>query len=167
MDDHTPRVIEFQFKDQLICRVDSTDTDLFQGRKWHILPVHRHRYLRSRLKGTVFLLHRVIMERVLQRSLVTGEVVDHIDGDSLNNCRSNLRLATHQQNTRNRCRHKNNKSGFKGVYKDSRSGRRGWRAQITLDGKIIRLGTFKTPELAHQAYCEAAVRLHGEFARLS
>ena len=88
-------------------------------------------------------------------------VVDHINGNGLDNRKANLRIASATENGRNRRRHSNNTSGFKGVKKDK--GR--WVANIGGSKNRIRLGSFETPEEAHAAYCEAANRLHGEFAR--
>jgi hypothetical protein len=92
-----------------------------------------------------------------------GQLVDHVDGDGLNNRRSNLRIATRAENNRNAAVRKDNTSGFKGVHWHKGDGR--WQAQIRVAGKRIRLGAFDTPEAAHAAYCEAAARYHGAFAR--
>lgn len=88
---------------------------------------------------------------------------DHIDGDTLNNTRDNLRIASVAENVRNRRRQRNNTSGFKGVSWCGESNN--WRACIAVNGKNKHLGLFLTRELAHAAYCKAAVELHGEFAR--
>lgn len=87
--------------------------------------------------------------------------VDHIDGNGLNNTRANLRVSSREENQRNRPRNKNNKSGFKGVYACKRSGK--WIAKIMVDLKPVHLGRFDTPELAHDAYKAAAIKLHGNF----
>lgn len=88
--------------------------------------------------------------------------IDHINGDRSDNRLSNLRLATDLENAHNSAKHLTNASGYKGV-----SAKRGkWTARIRSDGKIFRLGVFDTPELAHEAYCKAAMKHHGEFARI-
>lgn len=89
-------------------------------------------------------------------------LVDHINIISYDNRRSNLRLATFSENIRNRLLSSSNSSGFKGVYWHTQSKR--WRAQITVDGNRIYLGSFLTPEEAHEAYCAAALKYHKEFA---
>jgi len=91
-------------------------------------------------------------------------LIDHCDGDPLNNRLANLREASDSQNQGNRRLNKNSTSGFKGVYFDKSSGR--WAANILKDRQKFWLGCHDTPEQAHAAYCEAAQRIHGEFARL-
>ena len=89
--------------------------------------------------------------------------IDHVNSDGFDNRWSNLREATRAQNTRNTRAHHNNRSGMKGVYFEKRIGR--WYARIMVDRKQHNLGSYDTAELAHRAYCEAAERLHGAFAR--
>ena len=103
------------------------------------------------------LLHRFILDAPY------GLEVDHINGDSLDNTRKNLRLCTHKQNIRNqRVQTRVGKaSRFKGVWM-SKSKR--WRAEICVDGKRLYLGTFDNEEDAARAYDEKAKRHFGEFA---
>ena len=89
--------------------------------------------------------------------------IDHINGDPNDNRMSNLRLADELQNCWNSRKKKSNKSGLKGVSWDRPKAR--WRADICIKRKRIALGRFDTAEQAHAAYCEAAERLFGEFAR--
>lgn len=120
----------------------------------------RHSFAKPR---SHLLLHRVILERVIGRKLTSDEGADHIDGNPLNNCRDNLRLATISENNANARRRSDNQSGYKGVRWDEKTGT--WRARIGLNGKRFSLGYFDTPEEAHAAYCTAARELFGEFAR--
>ena len=89
--------------------------------------------------------------------------IDHADGDLNNNRFSNLREATHSQNLANSRLRRDNKVGLKGVCQERTTGR--WMANINKDGRRHYLGLFDSPEEAHAAYCDAAARLHGEFAR--
>lgn len=91
-------------------------------------------------------------------------LIDHIDGNPHNNKAENLRLATSGQNQCNQKRRSDNTSGFKGVTWDKSRGK--WVSQIHVKGKHIFLGRHKTKEEAYAAYCEAARKLHKEFARL-
>lgn len=90
--------------------------------------------------------------------------VDHINGDRSDNRAINLRHASRAENNRNSRTRKHNKSGLKGV-RATRNGT--WSARIRTDGCVLWLGTFPTPEEAHQAYCQAAIKQHGDFARLA
>lgn len=67
----------------------------------------------------------------------------------------------------NRKIHFNNRSGFKGVYLHRGKGPNCWYAQIRAHGRKIHVGAFLTPEEAARAYDEAAIKYHGEFARLN
>ena len=92
-------------------------------------------------------------------------IIDHINGDSLDNRIVNLREADDFQSAWNKGKPVTNKSGYKGVSLKKKSGK--WVAQISYRGKKMFLGYHDTPEEAHKAYCEAAIKLHGEFAKLS
>lgn len=101
-------------------------------------------------------MHRIIMKAP------KGLTVDHIDGDGLNNQRSNLRLATPSQNLINRTIPPNNTSGYKGVTWNKRN--QNWVSSIQTNRKRKYLGCFKNKKLAYKAYCEAAKKYHKEFA---
>lgn len=94
--------------------------------------------------------------------------VDHINGDSLDNRRSNLRVCTRSENNRNKKKISTNTSGFKGV--SYRRDRKLWCAFIGLykNGKRTakNLGYSPTKEGAYKKYCEACIKYHGEFANL-
>lgn len=95
-----------------------------------------------------------------------GYVVDHINGDTLDNRRENLRVCMQSENNRNRIPNRNRThSRFKGVTMDKSRGR--WRAYIYLGGKCKHLGMFDTPEFAAMAYDQSAVKEFGEYARLN
>lgn len=93
-----------------------------------------------------------------------GMDTDHIDGDGLNNQRSNLRVCTHAENTRNVKMHKDNTSGFKGVCLHKATGK--WRVEIMTNGKKVNIGLFVSKFDAHEAYVEACIKYHGNFSRV-
>jgi hypothetical protein len=95
----------------------------------------------------------------------TRQLVDHRDGDGLNNARSNLRIASRAQNNMNRGPRAGSSSRFKGVFFHKASCK--WMAEIRCDGRADYLGLFGSEEAAARAYDTAAVRLHGDFARLN
>jgi hypothetical protein len=100
---------------------------------------------------------------------VTGEwpslELDHQFGHPDDNRWSMLRLATPCQNKQNVRRHRDNRTGFKGVH--FHKGMSKWCAQIMREGEKKYLGHFDSPEEAHAAYCKAASELHGKFARVA
>lgn len=101
----------------------------------------------------------------------SGLVVDHINHDGLDNRRSNLRLATQQQNLWNARRKRNSSSPYKGVSERKELWRTApaWTATIRdrETGKRVCLGTFRTAEDAARAYDKAAREMRGEFAVLN
>lgn len=99
-------------------------------------------------------MHRVIL------NAPDGMKVDHRDSDGLNNQRSNIRLATALENSRNARKRKDNTSGYSGV---SRCGRK-WIAHIKVMGKRTYLGRFHDLQEAAQVRREAELRIFGEFA---
>lgn len=116
--------------------------------------------VRCRSKGKEFKLHRIIM-------LVTDSKlkIDHIDGNPLNNTKTNLRVCSTAQNAKNTSLRRNSSTKFKGVSLIKSTNL--FRAYITVDYKSIHLGCFKTSQEAAIAYNEAAVIYHGEFAKLN
>lgn len=146
-----------------VATIDAVDVPLIDGSNWSALTSSRRKAVyavRVRQSGGVqkmLLMHRVILG-------VDCLDVDHIDGDGLNNRRANLRRCTRGENNLNVGLRSDNKSGFKGVFFDARSGR--WRSEITRDGKSKYLGLFDTPDEAAAAYAAAAPVVHGSFARL-
>lgn len=107
-----------------------------------------------------------LKERRLHRMVMLaqdGEIIDHIDGNPLNNCTSNLRVVTRSENQHNRLPNKFTRSGYKGVVKHGEK----WRAQIRVAGKLKYFGFHTTPQLAAQAYNKAAKSLFGIYAKLN
>lgn len=89
--------------------------------------------------------------------------IDHINGNREDNRLANLREATRSQNNMNSGRRADNISGYRGVHFNKQQGK--WQARVHVNKKSVHLGFFKTPEAAHAAYCEAAKKYYGEFAR--
>ena len=118
--------------------------------------------IRRNSKWTTISMHRIIMKRILGRELKSHEQIDHINNDGFDNRRENLRMASSSQNCANQSLASNSTIGYKGV--THAKGRNGYMARIMVRGKRLYLGTYKTPELAHEAYCKAAEQYFGEFA---
>lgn len=152
-----------------VATIDAEDVHLIDKWKWSA-NVHK------RKDGSVGKVYAVRLDRANQNEnqvrmhrvilcAADGIDVDHIDGDGLNNRRSNLRLATKMQNGRNRFIGANNTSGIKGVYQQKKSGR--WIARIKVCGASIYLGSFPDAGQAAAAYAKASAEFHGEFGRTS
>lgn len=141
--------------------VDASDLPLLKGRRW-CLRVWQGKlsYCAGRLAGERkdINLHRLLL------NAPDGVSVDHIDGDGLNNRRSNLRLASTAQNSWNTGRYRNNTSGHKGV--SWRADRQKWQVHIRIGGKRLSLGHYTDVKMAAAAYAEAARKYHGEFANI-
>ena len=88
-------------------------------------------------------------------------VPDHINRDKLDNRRSNLRVATHVENLRNRKVQCNSHTRLKGAFFDKRNS--WYYGRIKVNGKLVHLGCRRTAQEAHELYCAAARKLHGEF----
>jgi hypothetical protein len=129
-----------------------------------INKVSGYRYVKVRQK--LKLAHRVAWAIYYGEEPAKGVLIDHINGDRLDNRIANLRLASYSQNSANAKLHTRNTSGFKGVAKVVRIGRwtGRWQASITVRNKQMNLGYFGTAEQAHQAYLAAARKYQGEFA---
>ena len=154
--------------------VDDSDFENLSSFGWHCSKlgyvcrkVHsggvKGKVHQTRKTRTIFL-HHIVLGNPKK-----GMVTDHINMDTLDNRKKNLRFATHSQNHANEPKQKNNTSGYKGVWlnklksKDSKK----WVANILFQGKKQCLGIYFTPEEAAQAYNIKAKELFGEFALLN
>jgi len=148
-----------------ITLVDVEDADLAQY-SWHISPgsqryAIRRVWSKDQQRVLPISMHRIVCSRKIGRELSVGEIVDHINGDGLDNRRCNLRLASPSQNVQNaKCYNKS--VGYKGV-RVTRNGK--YQARIYVNGHRLTLGTFGTPQEANSAYWDAAQRYFGEFSR--
>jgi len=137
----------------LVALVDERDFKMFGRVRWYAVRRKHYVYVRSRLG----LLHRVIM------NAPAGLDVDHVNGNGLDNRRSNLRLATRQQNLHNSRKPTSGKSStFKGVSWDE--SKRRWRARLRTGGRQVFLGLFDRERDAARAYNRAAREAFGAFA---
>jgi len=138
--------------------IDAADIPKIEGVNWCTLTASGRVYaFRGIGKGQAVLMHRALV------SAPTGMHVDHIDGDGLNNRRSNLRVATRHENAQNARLSKANTSGAKGVSWCKTTGR--WKAQIMANRKAVLVGRYDTVEAAAAALDFARDFLHGNFAR--
>lgn len=144
--------------------VDDSDVVLAIGGKWKYYVKCRNSYVaRSPLTG------KYKREQYLHRLIAgasPGQIVDHINGDTLDNRRCNLRIVDALKSARNRAKQsKPATSKFKGVYFDCRHKSRPWRASIRTDAGRRHLGQFATEHEAAAAYDAASKEFHGDFGR--
>lgn len=142
--------------------VDDADYEFLSQFNWQLSRIS---------EDIVYARANISMHRLLS-GLKPGDkrVVDHKDGNGLNNTRSNLRIATVAENSKNRRPRKSSKSPYKGVkFAKVKWGvlKKPWQAQIYTNGKNKHLGYFATAEEAAEAYNAAARKYFGEFAYLN
>lgn len=138
--------------------VDDADYAWASRYRWHTIKSGSKKRYVSRMtlvggKWKRLLLHREIM------GAVKGQEVDHADGDTFNNCRTNLRFATHRQNMANLHRVANGVSGYRGV---GRNGS-GWAAYSS----GVYLGTYRSAKEAARVRDQYVLTQHGKFAFLN
>ena len=142
--------------------VDDEDFEFLSQWKWHLSHGYAQRSINvSRFgngkKTKTIRMHRTIMQLSERTS------IDHINGDGLDNRKSNLRACTGKQNQQNRKTHYNKR--FKGVNWHRRVSK--WQTSIRVDGKLRHLGYFIDEIEAAKMYNKAALQYFGEYARLN
>jgi hypothetical protein len=144
--------------------IDDDDFELVSQCRWLVIPGRKGRfYAYSTVKvpayGRKMLMHRLIM------GSPKGMQVDHRnEDDTLDNRKSNLRVATHGQNQMNTGKHAHNTTGYKGVYLEKRTGK--YRGRVIANKRSYVRRGFSTPEEAYAFVCEKIKEHHGEFAHL-
>lgn len=143
--------------------IDDDDFERVSKFKWYARTNNGSKfYAAASIPGTKskkMYLHRFIMDAP------KGLQVDHINGDTLDNRKENLRICTIQENLRN----KKGKREYKGaIYAGKgRNLKKPWSARISFEGRNLYLGHYETAEEAARAYDEAAKKYYGEFAKLN
>lgn len=148
---------------QYTALVDDEDYDRISRHCWYVSKrVHKGKvwiYAHTRVRGTStrIKMHRMVM------SAPRGVFVDHVNHNTLDNRKDNLRFCTASQNRQNACMSRHNKAGLKGVV-SPKNERGSYRACISINGKQVRWGRFSTPDEAHKDYLRRAKEVFGEFA---
>lgn len=140
--------------------VDDEDFDYLSKFTWHYSTGYaaRRSHKSEGGKSRILLMHRQILGEPVTH-------VDHINGNRLDNRRSNIRLATAQDNMRNKSKSKNTSSQYKGVSYNKNA--RKWQSYIMVDYKRIHLGLHEREEDAATTYNLSAHMRFGEFAKLN
>lgn len=152
----------------MVALIDDSDYEELSRYKWHAVNTKGDRHYANRSEWDGRRKQNTTMHRHLL-GLVRGDVkvVDHIDGNTLNNTRANLRVCTPEENRFNQAGRRNKPNGLpKGVFIDTRS-RKYLCARIGFKDKLIHVGMFKTVASAATAYNFFASELYGEFARMN
>ena len=136
--------------------VDAEDYEWLNQHKWHICKSHRSIYAGRNSKRRLIRMHRVLL------NAPPGRIVDHRDGNGLNNRKHNLRLCTHQENNYNKRPYLGTTSRFKGVFWHKRENK--YSAGIRKNGKRYYLGCYHDEIEAAVVYDIKAMELFGEFA---
>lgn len=141
-------------------KVDVADAAELSRHEWHLFKDSdgdKYAYRRDG-KGRRIWLHRHLFGLTPEQNQIE---VDHINRDTLDNRRSNLRKATHAENMQNRPSHAGSTSNYRGVYRNVNETR--WRAQVVVNGKTHKLGTHAT-ELAAARVAASFRATHMPFA---
>ncbi len=158
--------VEIPLSQGKVAIVDYADLPLIRGFTWYTRRRRHTCYAVASLPGDSSGV-KVLMHRLILGLSDSGLLVDHRDGNGLNNARDNLRIATTLENCLNQAKAKGI-SKFKGVYPVNRKrSHRRWCSRIKANGIRISLGLFRTEEEAAAAYDEAASRYFGPFAKLN
>lgn len=144
-----------------VALVDDEDYEIVMQYKWNAVRF-KHSYYAVRGAWIEKKVKRIHLHRFLMNP-ADGMVVDHIDGDGLNNTRANLRVCTNFQNIQNQRRRTTNKSGYKGVWWNPDLKK--WRVRIRVNGKSLSVGHYDSAIDAANAYDETVRKHFGEFAR--
>ena len=151
-----------KIKTNIVVLIDDEDYEKVKNYKFQFGGTGRG-YIFTRINNKFVPIHRLIID------VPKGMVADHVSGDTLDNRKCNLRIATQSQNRMNSVKQtylkKETTSKFKGVHK--KHPKRKWSAAISFKGVRYHLGDFNEETEAAMAYDKKAKELFGEFAKLN
>jgi len=142
-----------------IVLIDDEDFELVSKYNWSLYGKDNKFYAENKSSDIYLIMHRLIM------NAPPGQMIDHINGNGLDNRKENLRFCSKKENAWNQELRSDNTSGYKGVSWDK--AKKKWMATIKVNYKRIFLGYYKIKEDAAIAYNNAAIKYFNEFARLN
>lgn len=160
---------EIKFKNGLRAFVDDEDFELVDKFTWYCEPhgrtfrsyMAKDRNIDGKRTRKKIFLHRFILKAE------KGQIIDHVDGNALNNQKSNLRFCTHSQNIMNGPRRIGSSSKFLGVSRRQFKNSLKWKTQYQLNGKNHYVGVYESEKEAALVYNVCASFAFREFARLN
>ena len=151
----------------LKCLVDDEDYEMLKDYKWNeSTGTGGKGYARTAFTNRTLFPNKRQVHVSMHNTIMwcpKGLVIDHINGNILDNRRSNLRIATYSQNRCNSKKDSANTSGFHGVYWSRHIGK--WRAQIGVNRKVFSLGASRNIRNCVVAYRLFAKLLHGKYSK--
>lgn len=146
--------VDVYISDDVFFTVSLSDFDIVKNYKWYAKD---RGYIETKINRKNVYLHRLITK------CPADMVIDHIDGNPMNNTRSNLRICSGEQNSLNKKVQKNNTSGIPGVSYSKSNNK--WVSYIQMNNKRIHLGDYSDINDAIEARKKAEAKYYGEFAR--
>ena len=157
---------ELPLSQSQVALVSDEDFGRFSQFKWHAVWVKTTNSFYAEAWFYSPTKHREWMHRIVMGCAKRdGKQVDHVNGDTLDNRRENLRFVTHSQNQMNRKLQSASSSGMRGVSFCRQTGL--WKARFVIQQKEIWLGRFSTKDQAQAAVIAARSDRYGEYARMA
>lgn len=156
---------EIQLTQGKVAIVDDEDYEYLNQWKWQANQKKNKRFYAWRGKKIDGKYKMIYLHRFILKLTDKKIFVDHANMDTLDNRKINLRICNRSQNAANTDKYKINSFGYKGISYDKRINK--FYASITINKKTFYLGVFIDPKDAALAYNIAAIKYHGEFAKLN
>lgn len=156
-----PTEVKIALGGDLFALVDAEDLEKVLPYAWRAAGKMRQKYAKAEIRiGDRRC--RVSMHRIILPVDDPNFVIDHINGNGLDNRRSNLRIATKSQNAMNSVGRSDRRADYKGMTMIRKSL---WQAQITVGKNVTHLGNWHTQECAALSYNRSIEKYHGEFGK--